>query len=606
MRSFIIVLLLCVIGGAKVFAQETKFTASAPSVVEVGEQFRLSFVLNKQGENLQVPTLQGFDLLAGPSLSTSFNTSIINGKMEQSSEYTYTYVLEAREEGEYTVAPATITVDGKEYKSSPLKIKVIKGSDKPKGNNNASSSGIREDRGSSTITDDDLFLRMEVSRNSLYVGESLTATLKVYARVNLVDVQGKKIPPFDGFLTEDVKIPQIRLEREEYNGKIYDRVGVLQKTILFPQHAGTLTIDPYELICVVRQRVAGRSNSIFDDFFGQSRDVRVICKSKPVKITVKPLPEAGKPLGFSGMVGTLAMTTSTSTDTLRANDALTYKVVLRGTGNMKLLEAPKISFPHDFDVYDPKVIKDINGTSGTVTFEYLVIPRYAGEYKIPAVQYSYFDPQSGTYKILTGKEYTVRVAKGNESGQGTGEAALQSFKKEDVRMLGQDIRYIKTGKSDLRQRGVQYFATMEYWLSFLIPFVLFVVGMILNRRRIKANADLVRVKSKTANKMAQKRLRAASVAMKAGNSELFYQEVLNALWGYVSYKLNISASELNRDNISEHLTRRGADTTLIQGFIEVLDHCEYARYAPGANQDEEMDKVYKDSLSIIMKLDKAI
>ena len=602
MRSFIIVLLLCVIGGAKVFAQETKFTASAPSVVEVGEQFRLSFVLNKQGENLQVPTLQGFDLLAGPSLSTSFNTSIINGKMEQSSEYTYTYVLEAREEGEYTVAPATITVDGKEYKSSPLKIKVIKGSDKPKGNNNASSSGIREDRGSSTITDDDLFLRMEVSRNSLYVGESLTATLKVYARVNLVDVQGKKIPPFDGFLTEDVKIPQIRLEREEYNGKIYDRVGVLQKTILFPQHAGTLTIDPYELICVVRQRVAGRSNSIFDDFFGQSRDVRVICKSKPVKITVKPLPEAGKPLGFSGMVGTLAMTTSTSTDTLRANDALTYKVVLRGTGNMKLLEAPKISFPHDFDVYDPKVIKDINGTSGTVTFEYLVIPRYAGEYKIPAVQYSYFDPQSGTYKILTGKEYTVRVAKGNESG----EAALQSFKKEDVRMLGQDIRYIKTGKSDLRQRGVQYFATMEYWLSFLIPFVLFVVGMILNRRRIKANADLVRVKSKTANKMAQKRLRAASVAMKAGNSELFYQEVLNALWGYVSYKLNISASELNRDNISEHLTRRGADTTLIQGFIEVLDHCEYARYAPGANQDEEMDKVYKDSLSIIMKLDKAI
>jgi len=604
MRLFIIVLLLCIIGGTKVFAQETKFTASAPSVVEVGEQFRLSFVLNKKGENLQVPTLQGFDLLAGPSLSTSFNTSIINGKMEQSSEYTYTYVLEAREEGEYTVAPATITAGGKEYRSNSLKIKVIKGSSKPR-ESNGGFSEAREDRGT-TITDDDLFLRMEVSRNSLYVGESLTATLKVYARVNLVDVQGKKIPPFDGFLTEDVNIPQIRLEREEYNGKIYDRVGVLQKTILFPQHAGALTIDPYELICVVRQRVAGRSNSIFDDFFGQSRDVRVICKSKPVKITVKPLPEAGKPLGFSGMVGTLAMSSSTSTDTLRANDALTYKVVLRGTGNMKLLEAPKISFPHDFDVYDPKITRDINGTSGTVIFEYLVIPRYAGEYKIPAVQYSYFDPQSGTYKMLTGKEYTVRVAKGSDSGQGTGEAALQSFKKEDVKMLGQDIRYIKTGKSDLRLKGVQYFASIEYWLSFLIPFVLFVVGMILNRRRIKANADLVRVKSKTANKMAQKRLRAAAVAMKAGNSELFYQEVLNALWGYVSYKLNIAASELNRDNINDHLTRRGTDIALIQSFIEVLDHCEYARYAPGTNQSEEMDKIYKDSLSIITKLDKAI
>lgn len=321
---------------------------------------------------------------------------------------------------------------------------------------------------------------------------------------------------------------------------------------------------------------------------------------------MKPLPEAGKPLGFSGMVGTLTMTTSMSTDTLKANDALTYKVVLRGNGNMKLLEAPKITFPHDFDVYDPKVTRDINGTSGTVTFEYLVIPRYAGDYKIPAVQYSYFDPQAGAYKMLKGKEYSVRVEKGNESSQGSGESALQSFKKEDVRMLGQDIRYIKTHKNDLRPKGVLYFATMEYWLSFLIPFVLFVVGMILNRRRIKANADLVRVKSKTANKMAQKRLRAASVAMKAGNSELFYQETLNALWGYVSYKLNIAASELNRDNISDHLTRRGADATLIQSFIEVLDHCEYARYAPGANQGEEMDNVYKDSISIITKLDKAI
>lgn len=208
MKSFIIVLLLCVIGGSKLFAQKTEFIASAPSVVEVGEQFRLSFVLNNKGENLQVPTIKGFDLLAGPSLSTSFNTSIINGNVTQETEYTYTYILEGREEGEFTIEPATITVDGKEYKSQPLKIKVIKGSGKPRGSTQ-SSGDTYEDRGSTSITNEDLFLRMEVSRNTLYVGESLTATLKVYARVNLVDVQGKKIPPFDGFLTEDVKIPQI-------------------------------------------------------------------------------------------------------------------------------------------------------------------------------------------------------------------------------------------------------------------------------------------------------------------------------------------------------------------------------------------------------------
>ena len=207
---------------------------------------------------------------------------------------------------------------------------------------------------------------------------------------------------------------------------------------------------------------------------------------------------------------------------------------------------------------------------------------------------------------MKGKEYKVHVLKGNDTGGGVQGGAVQSFKKEDVRMLGEDIRYIKTGNSALKAKGVQYFASTAYWLSFLIPFILFVIGMILNRRRIKANADLVRVKSKAASKMAQKRLKAAAVAMKSGNSELFYQEVLKALWGYVSFKLNIEVSELNRDNINEHLTKRGASAELIQNFIDVLDHCEYARYAPGSNQGEEMDKVYKDGLTVITKLDKAL
>ena len=266
MRSLIIALLLCVIGGTKVFAQKTTFEVSAPSVVEVGEQFRLSYTLNKQGENLQVPTLKGFDLLAGPSLSTSMSFSNINGKMEQSSQFTYTYVLEAREEGEYTIEPATITIDGKEHKSEAIKIKVIKGSGNTQGNTNGGNRGTtqqREERGSASIKKDDLFLKVEVSRKSLYVGESLELTLKVYSRVNLADLQWKKIPAFDGFMTEEKKIQQIRLNREEYNGKIYDQAGVLQQLILFPQHAGTLTIDPYEIVCLIRQRTTGRSGSIF-------------------------------------------------------------------------------------------------------------------------------------------------------------------------------------------------------------------------------------------------------------------------------------------------------------------------------------------------------
>ena len=342
----------------------------------------------------------------------------------------------------------------------------------------------------------------------------------------------------------------------------------------------------------------------------QYRQARCAMSIEPVNVTVKSLPEEGKPLGFSGTVGNVTMTTSVSADSLKTNDALTYKITFKGTGNLKLIKAPEVNFPPDFEVYDPKTTSDVrtvkNGTTGTVTFEYLVIPRFAGDYTVPAVRYSFFDTSSKTYKTLNGKEYKIHVEKGRDDGTSSGAAAVQSFKKEDVRMLGEDIRYIKTGNSRLKEKGVHYYGTSAFWLSYLVPFVLFVAGMFLNRQRIKANADLVRVKSKTANKMAQKRLRAAAAAMKAANSESFYEEVLKAMWGYVSYKLNIAASNLNRDNISEILTKRGVDAALIQNFIDVLDNCEFARYAPDSGKNEEMDKVYRSSLEVITKLDKAI
>lgn len=608
MRSLILILLLYVVGGTRLIAQDVSFTADAPTVVEVGEQFRLSYSLNKQGEELQLPALKGFEVLAGPSMSSSFSSSIINGKVTSSSEYIYTYVLEATTEGEYTIDPATIKVDGKQMKSNAVTIKVVKGS--AHSQQNQQGERREESQAGASIKKDDIFLRLEVNRKSLYVGESLVATLKIYTRVGLSQFGRSKFPPFDGFLAEEVNTPQnIEFQREAYNGQVYD-VGVLRETVLFPQHAGTLTIDPFELECIVRQRLS-RSRSFFDDFFDSNyRNVRVMTKSEPVNITVKSLPEQGKPLGFSGTVGNLTMTTSITTDSLKTNDALTYKIVFKGTGNLKLIEAPEINFPPDFEVYDPKVTKDVKttkgGTTGTVTIEYLVIPRFAGDYTVPAVQYSFFDSSAKTYKTLNGKEYRIHVEKGRDDGTSTGAAAVQSFKKEDVKVLGEDIRFIKTGNSRLKEKGVHYYGTSAYWLSFLVPFVLFVAGMFLNRQRIKANADLVRVKSKTANKMAQKRLRAAAAAMKAANSESFYEEVLKAMWGYVSYKLNIAASNLNRDNISDILTKRGVDAALIQNFIGVLDNCEYARYAPDSGKSEEMDKVYKSSLDVITKLDKAI
>ena len=593
------------------YAQNVEFKASAPSVVAVGEQFKLEYTLNKEGDNLKVPTLEGFDLLMGPSVGQSFYSSNINGKMTQNVTFSYTYILEGTKKGTFQIPGATVIIDGKEYTSNALKIEVVEGSRNSNGNQAATNRPVQPDA-NATVNDNNLFVKVEVSRRSLYMGESLMATIKVYTKVDLVNLGRTKFPDFNGFLAEEVPTPQrIELVREAVDGQIYN-VGTIRKVLLYPQHTGEITIEPFELECIVRQRLANGGRSFFDEFFGNYKDVRAMRRSKPVTIQVKELPQLGKPAGFGGTVGNVTMATSLSADTVNANDAITYKVTFRGTGNLKLLKAPTINFPLDFEVYDPKESRDLNitenGMAGSVSFEYLIIPRYSGDYKIPAIRFSYFDSQSNTYKTIAGTEYNIHVRKGADKGQVEISAGNQvkSFKKEDVRKVGEDIRYLKTEGLNLKAAGVRFFGTTLYWLALLIPFVLFVVGAVLNRRRIKANADIVRVKNKAANKMARKRLKVAASAMKNHNAEQFYDEVLKALWGYMSYKLNIDRAELNRDNISEILQSKGVEEDRIKEFIAVLDTCEYARYAPGSNSDQEMGKVYTDSIDVITKLDKAI
>ena len=593
------------------YAQNVEFKASAPSVVAVGEQFKLEYTLNKEGDNLKVPTLEGFDLLMGPSVGQSFYSSNINGKMTQNVTFSYTYILEGTKKGTFQIPGATVIIDGKEYTSNALKIEVVEGSRNSNGNQAATNRPVQPDA-NATVNDNNLFVKVEVSRRSLYMGESLMATIKVYTKVDLVNLGRTKFPDFNGFLAEEVPTPQrIELVREAVDGQIYN-VGTIRKVLLYPQHTGEITIEPFELECIVRQRLANGGRSFFDEFFGNYKDVRAMRRSKPVTIQVKELPQLGKPAGFGGTVGNVTMATSLSADTVNANDAITYKVTFRGTGNLKLLKAPTINFPLDFEVYDPKESRDLNitenGMAGSVSFEYLIIPRYSGDYKIPAIRFSYFDSQSNTYKTIAGAEYNIHVRKGADKGQveTSNGNQVKSFKKEDVRKVGEDIRYLKTEGLNLKAAGVRFFGTTLYWLALLIPFVLFVVGAVLNRRRIKANADIVRVKNKAANKMARKRLKVAASAMKNHNAEQFYDEVLKALWGYMSYKLNIDRAELNRDNISEILQSKGVEEDRIKEFIAVLDTCEYARYAPGSNSDQEMGKVYTDSIDVITKLDKAI
>ena len=610
MKRFGFILLLFITGIA--YGQEVKFEASAPSVVATGEQFRLSYTLNQEGTNLKVPTLEGFELLMGPSVSQSSSFSFVNGKSTQSKSYTYTYLLEGTKEGKFQIAPATVTIDGKQYQSNALTIEVVKGNTNSNASSGRNSGQPIQPDATASVNEENLFVKVDVSKKSLYLGESLVATIKVYTKVDLSNFGRSKFPTFDGFLAEEIPTPQrIELVRETYNGQIYN-VGVIRKVLLFPQHTGEIVIEPFELECIVRQRLAGGGHSFFDDFFGNYRDVRAMRRSKPVTVTVKELPQNGKPAGFSGTVGNITMSTSLSADTVSANDAITYKVTFSGQGNLKLLQAPVMDFPLDFEAYDPKESRNVNtsenGMAGTVSFEYVLIPRYSGDYKIPAIRYSYYDTKSNTYKTIVGQEYAIHVRKGAEKGQtgSTSGNVIQSFKKEDIRQVGEDIRYLKTGSLNLKEAGVHFFGTLKYWLSLFIPLVLFIAAFVFNRQRIKANADIARVKNRTATKMARKRLKLAATALKSHNGEQFYDEVLKALWGYMSYKLNIDKAELNRDNISEILQRKNVSEDLMKDFISLLDTCEYARYAPGSNSDNEMEKVYARSIEVITKLDKNI
>ncbi len=591
--------------------QQVEFKASAPAVVEVGERFRLSFSVNRQGTDLQVPTLEGFELLMGPSTSQSSSFSMINGTTTQNVSYTYTYVLEGVKEGTFRIPAAVVTVDGQQYRSNTLEIQVVQGSGedgKTAGRNNTPSD---RQENTSSVNEEDLFVRVEVSKRNLYTGESLVAALKVYSRVDLQRFGRNKFPSFDGFLAEELSnTGPIELKRENYNGKVYN-VGVLRKVLLFPQHTGDITIESLELECIVRQQLTG-SRSFFDDFFGNYREASFMRISRPQTIHVRELPVEGRPLGFGGTVGNITMRNSLSADTVAANEALTYRIAFQGTGNLKLLKAPALSFPPDFETYEPKITQNIqtgeNGMSGTVTYEYLLIPRYGGDYRISAPVFSYYDPVAHAYKTVSGKEFQVHVRKGEAVAGATtaGEGAVHSFKKEEVRQLGQDIRFIRTGDLRLHPKGALFFGTPFFALAYFIPLLLFVAGALITRKRIRENADLAKVKNKAANKMARKRMKAASAAMKQRNAELFYEEVLNALWGYVSYKLNIDRSKLNRDNISELLEQKSVGAEIIREFIGLLDTCEFARYAPGGETEQTIEQVYGKGIAVITKLDKTI
>ena len=594
-------------------AEELTFTADAPGAVVMGETFRLSYTINTHGaRGFRVGDIVDFDILSGPNQSSSSSTSIINGVRTSTKTLTFTCILRPKREGTFTIPAATVTVDGKQMRSKELSVKVLppdqKGAQQGRGTATSSATG--------QISNDDLFIKATVSKKKVYEQEAILLTYKIYTTVNLTNVSGK-MPDLKGFHTQEVEMPKgnREFELEHYNGRNY-RTIVWSQYVLFPQQSGQLEIPSITFEGTVAQRV--QSYDPFEAFFnGGSSYVNVQKSIRTPKLTidVSPLP-SGKPVSYCGGVGSFNISSTISTTELKENEAVTLKLVISGTGNMKLIKNPEVKFPADFEVYDPKVDNKFtlktSGLSGNKVIEYLAIPRHGGNYTIPAVEFSYFDVKSGAYKTLSTPEYTLNVAKGSGSSNS---APVGYVSKEELRLLGQDIRYINLGEAKYHAKGEYLYGTMGYWLWYIIPFGVFILIVVVYRKQAVENANMANVKTKKAGKVATRRLKVAKQKMRENDKAVFYDEVLKALWGYLSDKLSMPVSELSKDNIAAKLADCQVPGELIEECAALVGECEFARYAPslagassqgvyGKGSAEEI--IYNRTAELMNKLENAI
>lgn len=591
-----------------VFAQNETLTASAsPTSVAVGEQLQITFSLNGNGTNFHAPTFNDFNVLAGPNQSTSMQ--FINGSVSQT--ISYTYVLQATKEGSFRFGSATMDAGGKKITSNQVIVTVVKGNATAK-QPQSGAQGNQQSADAAIAGGKNVFLRATIDKSNVYQGEGIVVTYKLYTKVNLATYTISKLPGLIGFWSQDISNPQQQpqFHYENYEGVNY-KVAEIKKMVVFPQRSGTLQLDPMEGEVIAQVQVKRqRTNDPFDQFFNdpffnlnQWQNVKVALKSDAVKINVRDLP-ANAPATFNGAVGKFTVDVSIDKKETKAHEPVTLKIKISGKGNLKLVDPPKIEFPSEFETYDPKISSNITattaGVSGSKTYEYLVIPRNAGEFKIPVNGFSFFNLEKKQYESVPQRDLIVKVDKGDETMTTT----VTGVSKSDVQLLGKDIRFIKTNKPAFFKSGDSFFGSGWFYSFTAAPALLFLALLVFRRRYMEMQSNVGLLKSQRANKVAKKRLSAAQKYLAANDKEKFLDEMFKALWGFVSDKLQIPVSELSKESASDSLQSKKVSEELIQQFTETIDSCEYARFAPGMAASNE--DIYKRGIDILSKLEQAI
>ena len=595
LNKLLIVAALLVVGGLCALAQ-VSFTVDAPRQVIEGNKFTITYVLrNGEGSSFQEPKVEGTTKLFGPATSRSYSSQWVNGVSSSSTSEEYAITYRADKAGKYNVAAAKVQVDGKTYSTQPFTLEILP----PDRTAQNGQGGVQIDnydsqRAGKEVSADDLFIRINLSKSSAYEQEAVVCTIKLYTKYQVSQFMPTLQPSFNGFLIEELPITSSLNNVERVNGQNY-MVAELKKCILFPQQSGELEITSGNYDVTVVQYEAVRT------LFGTMRqpvERQLSIKSNSQKINIKALP-APRPASFSGAVGKFSVETEIKPPVLKTYEASTLSYKVTGQGNIKYLKAPKIQFPAQFDVYDPQNNADAKPSgstvSGTMTFEYTFIPQYVGKYEIPATEFTYFDPSAGKYVTLNTPKYDLSVAKGS----GT---AAQVPVDNNIEQKNTDILHIKTGDLGLQKEHVSFVAGWTYWLWYVLPTILLAAILIYYRKLLKERQNMALMRTKHANKLAKKRLKQAKAYMAANDSGKFYAELLNAIWGYLSDKLGIPVSELNKENIASVLASREVDDGTVTMLMELLDKCEFAQYAPEL-ADSGIGETYNKAVEVMDKLE---
>ncbi len=608
---------LLTFASARLSAQEMTAIVQ-PNPITAGERFQVSFTSSDAMTNFRAPSFDGFTLLNGPMQSQSMQ--IINGVTTRS--ISYTYILQAKSEGKFTIQAAMADVGGKRVQSAPVTVQVLKMSQ-------VQAQQKQEERAAESVLMRELqkgvYLKASVNKTSVLRGEQIVATYKLYTRLTLTNYTPKKMPALTGFWNQDIDSPQQLLFNDEVIGGQVYRVAAVKKLVLFPQQSGALELDPMEAEVLARVQVParrsgggnGQSNDPFDAFFrhgdpfsdpfGNVQEVRVPLRSLPVKINVRALPQNDVPAEFTGAVGSFSLETSMTPRTTKTNEPVKLVVKITGKGNLKLIDPIKLQLPPDIETYEPTTKDNIDvsedGASGTRIFEYLLIPRFAGDFKIPPVSFAYFDLEKKRYTTLQSEEYTLAVEKGKDEAAVVG----GKYTQESVNAFNSDIRFIKMGKSGERlpRRGEGFYGSPQMLGLLALPFVLFAGFIFYRRRDEQLRSDIALMKNRSATRIATKRLGEAKKALASGEAGKFHDEISKALWGYMSDKLTIPPANLSRETVDAALKERGVNEELRLNFTKTQDTCEFARFAP-AHAAGEMQQLYTNAENLISSLEQAL